>query len=102
MGRGDGGWSRLDECNPCFRQLPVLAFEACANILAMTKSLIRWALKAIGGIAGVVFFLARFTTNTGVVLFVGSIVVLLVCFVLLKFLEGDDDNTGFWPMNPKQ
>jgi hypothetical protein len=34
MGRGDGGWSRLDECNPCFRQLPVLAFEACANILA--------------------------------------------------------------------
>jgi len=50
----------------------------------------------------VVFILARFTTNTGVLLFVGSIVVLLVCLGALKLLEGDDENTGYWPRDPKQ
>jgi hypothetical protein len=37
------------------------------------------------------------TTNIGLLLFVGSIVVLLVCFGSLKLLEDDDDNTGSWP-----
>jgi len=59
-------------------------------------------IKAVAGIAVVVFLLTRFTTNTGVLLFVGSIVVLLVCFGLLKLLEDDDENTGFWPRDPKQ
>jgi hypothetical protein len=66
------------------------------------KRLIRGVIKAVAGIAVVVFILARFTTNTGVLLFVGSIVVLLVCFGLLKLLEGDDENTGYWPRDPKQ
>lgn len=43
------------------------------------------------------FFLARMTTNTGLLLFVGSIVVLLICFGLLKLLENEYENTGYWP-----
>lgn len=53
------------------------------------------------GIAAVVFILARMTTNTRLLLFAGSIVVILVCFGLLKLLEGDDENTGYWPPGPK-
>ncbi len=68
----------------------------------MPKELIRGIIKVVAGIAAVVFILARFTTNTEVLLFVGSIVVLLVCFGLLKLLEGDDQNTGYWPRDPKQ
>jgi hypothetical protein len=33
--------------------------------------------------------------------FVGSIIVLLVCFVLLRFLAEDDEDTGYWPPSPK-
>ncbi len=40
--------------------------------------------------------------DTGLLLFVGSIVVLLVCFVLLKLLEDDDENTGYWPDDPRK
>ena len=67
----------------------------------MTKRLIRGAIKTVAVIAGAVFFLSRMTTNTGLLLFVGSIVVLLVCFGLLKFLEDDDENTGYWTPKPK-
>jgi hypothetical protein len=66
------------------------------------KRLLRRVIKAVAGIAVVVFILARMTTNTGLLLFVGSIVVLLVCFGLLRLLEGDDENTGYWPNDPKQ
>jgi hypothetical protein len=69
-------------------------------MLPMTKRLIRGAIKTVAGIAVVVFLLARMTTNTGLLLFLGSIVVLLVCFGLLKYLEDDDDNSGYWPTNP--
>ncbi len=56
----------------------------------------------MAGIAGIVFVLARMTTTTGLILFVGSIVVLLVCFVLSNLLEGNDENTGYWPDDLKQ
>jgi hypothetical protein len=75
--------------------------SACEDV-AVPKRLIRGVIKAIAGIAAVVFILARMTTTTGLVLFVGSIVVLLVCFVLSKVLEDDDENTGYWPDDPKR
>jgi len=65
------------------------------------KRLIRGVIKVVSGIAALVFILARMTTTTGLVLFVGSIVVLLACFVLSKLLEDDDENTGYWPDDPK-
>jgi hypothetical protein len=64
--------------------------------------LIRAVTKVVAGIAAVVFILARFTTTTGVLLFAGSIVVLLVCFGVLKLLEDEDEDTGYWPDDPKQ
>jgi len=42
----------------------------------MTKQPFRSAIKTVAGIAAVVFFLARFTTSTGVLWFVGSIIVI--------------------------
>jgi hypothetical protein len=74
---------------------------SCANIVPMTKHLFRAAIKTVAGIAAVVFLLARMTTSTGLLWFVGSIIGLLVCFVSLKLLEDDDENTGYWPPNPK-
>jgi hypothetical protein len=68
----------------------------------VAKRLIRGAIKTVAGIAAVVFIVARMSTNTGLLLFVGSIVVLLVCFVLLRLLEEDDENTGYWPDDPKR
>jgi hypothetical protein len=59
-------------------------------------------IKAVVGIAAVVFIFARFTTKAGLLLFVASTIVLLVCFGLLKLLEEDDENTGYWPGDPKQ
>jgi hypothetical protein len=68
----------------------------------VAKSLIRGAIKTVAGIAAVVFIVARMSTKTGLLLFVGSIVALLVCFVLLRLLEGDDENTGYWPNDSKR
>ena len=75
-------------------------FWLCENAV-VPKRLIRGVIKVVAGIAGVVFIFARMTTTTGLVLFVGSIVVLLGCFVLSKLLEDDDENTGYWPDDPK-
>lgn len=77
------------------------SLRACANIVAMTKRLFRAAIKMVVAIAAAVFFLARMTTSTGMLWFVGSIIVLLVCFVLLRFLAEDDEDTGYWPPSPK-
>ena len=66
-------------------------------MVPMTKRLIRGTIKTMAGIAAVVFLLAPMKTSTGLLLFVGSIVVLLVCFGVLKFLEDE----GYWPTNPK-
>lgn len=85
----------------CLRQLSLCRVGDACEHGAVPKRLVRGVVKAVAGIAVVVFILARFTTKTGVLLFVGSIVVLLVCFGVLKVLEGDDENTGYWPRGPK-
>jgi len=66
------------------------------------KRLIRGALKAIAGVAALAFILAPMRTYTGLLIFAGSIVVMLVSFGLLKAMEGEDENTGYWPDDPKQ
>ena len=67
----------------------------------MAKRVFRGAIKTIAGIAALVFFLARMSTSAGLLWFVGSIIVLLLCFVGLKLSEEDDENTGYWPPSPK-
>jgi hypothetical protein len=41
------------------------------------------------------------TTSAGLLWFVGSIIALLVCFLLLRILQEDGENTGYWPPDPK-
>jgi hypothetical protein len=86
----------------CFRQLRLCLSSGLCEHVAVSKELIRAVTKVVAGIAAVVFILARFTTTTGVLLFAGSIVVLLVCFGVLKLLEDEDEDTGYWPHDPKQ
>lgn len=69
---------------------------------AVPKWLMRGVVKVIAGIAVAVFIFAPVTTSTGMLFFVGSIVLLLVCFGVLKLSEADDENTGHWPQDPKQ
>jgi hypothetical protein len=88
--------------NALISSVTPLPLQQAVRTWPVPKELIRAVTKVVAGIAAVVFILARFTTTTGVLLFVGSVVVLLVCFGVLKLLEDDDENTGYWPHDPKQ
>jgi phosphate starvation-inducible membrane PsiE len=67
----------------------------------VAKGLIRAVIKTVAVIAVIGFVVARVTTDWGMLLFAGSIVVLLICSGLLKLFEADDENTGYWPGDPK-
>ena len=67
----------------------------------MAKHIIRTAIKVVAAIAAVVLFLIPTGPFHGLILFVGSIVVLLVCLLLWLLLDGTE-NTGFWPRDPGQ
>jgi hypothetical protein len=56
-------------------------------------------IKAIAGIAAVVFWLVPLRTGTQFLLFVASMVVMLICFAISANL--DDSDTGYWPSNPE-
>ncbi len=90
------------ERNRLISSVTPLPLQQPVRTSPVPKALIREVTKVVTGIAAVVFILARFTTTTGVLLFAGSVVVLLVCFGVLKLLEDDDKNTGYWPHDPKQ
>lgn len=62
----------------------------------MAKHIARTAIKVVATIAAVVLVLVPTGPFYGLTLFVGSITVLLVCF-LLWLLLGGDENIGFWP-----
>jgi len=66
----------------------------------MAKRLVLNVIKVVAGIAAMVFWFVPLATGTQVVLFVGSIVVLLICFAASSSL--DDSNTGYWPQNPAE
>lgn len=51
--------------------------------------------KVIAGLAAVVFWFCPLSTWNQVLLCVGSIAVLLICFLVSG--ELDDRNTGYWP-----
>jgi hypothetical protein len=67
----------------------------------MTKRLIRGVIKTVAAIAAAVLLLGRITNHAELLVSVGPVVVLVVCFALLKFFEDDDVNTGYWPPSPK-
>jgi hypothetical protein len=56
--------------------------------------------RSIATIAAVVFWFCRVSTATQFLIFVGSAVLLLICFGLSSGV--DDSNTGYWPPKPYQ
>jgi hypothetical protein len=64
------------------------------------KRVVLNVIKVVAGIAAAVFWFVPLATGTQVVLFVGSIVVLLICFAASSSL--DDSNTGYRPENPAE
>jgi hypothetical protein len=64
----------------------------------MGKRFVLNAVKTVAVIAAVVFWFCPLSSATQVLIFVGSIVVLLICFGISNGL--DDSNTGYWPPRP--
>jgi hypothetical protein len=56
-------------------------------------------LKAIAGIAGVVFLLAP-VTSMGILVTVIALVVAIIAGVTGSHLSDDDDQSGYWPKGP--
>jgi hypothetical protein len=56
--------------------------------------------KVVAVVAGVAFVLAPVQSFYGLVLFGGSIVVLLLCLTLYLLLGGDE-KAGYWPDRPE-
>lgn len=68
----------------------------------MAKRIIRHTIKAIAVVAGLVFWLVPPTKGFNELLvFIGSMVVLLICLVLWLLLFGDE-RTGWWPEKPER
>ncbi len=66
----------------------------------MAKRLVLNVVKVVAVIAAIVFWFMPLATATQVLLFVGSIVVLLICLAASGSL--DDSNTGYWPQKPAE
>ncbi len=66
----------------------------------MAKRIVLNVVKGIAGIAAVVFWLMPLRTGTQVLLFAGSIVVMIICVAISNGL--DDKATGYWPKDPDQ
>ena len=70
-------------------------------VTVMAKRTIRNTIKVVSTSAGLVFLFVLPNGFNQLLLFIGSIVVLLVCFVLWTLLFGDE-HTGWWPDKPEQ
>ncbi len=59
--------------------------------------------RVLAGIAAVIFLFVHLATWTQVLLFIGSIVVLLICTVAMKSLDdtNDDKDAGYSPNKPR-
>ena len=66
----------------------------------MAKRFVLNVVKVVAVIAAMVFWFMPLATGTQVLLFAGSIVVLLICLAASGNLG--DSNTGYWPQNPAE
>jgi len=67
----------------------------------MAKRIIRSAIKVVAAIAGAVFLACPVREFNQLLLFIGSMAVLLVCLLLWLLLFGNEQ-TGWWPDKPEQ
>ena len=66
----------------------------------MAKRFVLNVVKVVAVIAAMVFWFMPLATGTQVLLFAGSVVVLLICLAASGSL--DDSNTAYWPQNPAE
>jgi nucleoside recognition membrane protein YjiH len=92
-------WRLNSQADDVYTRLP--HSQRVRKMEPMTKRLIRGAIKTVAVIAVVVLFLGRMTNHAELLVSVGPVVVLVVCFALWKFFEDDGVNTGYWPPSPK-
>ena len=71
------------------------------DLTQMIKRTIRSAIKVAATIAALVFVFVPTHAFNQLLLFLGSMVVLLICLLLWLLLFGDE-NTGYWPDKPEQ
>lgn len=62
----------------------------------MARKIIKKLLEGVAVLAGGIWLLAPVTRYLGLVAFVASTVVLIICFVGLRLLN-DDAESGWWP-----
>ncbi len=67
----------------------------------MAKRIVRDAIKIVSMVAGLVFLIVIPSGFDQLLLLVGSIVVLLVCFLVWMLMFGDE-HTGWWPDEPRR
>jgi len=67
----------------------------------MAKRIIRSGIKVVAAIAGAVFLVVPVREFNHLLLFIGSMAVLLVCLLLWLLLFGNEQ-TGWWPDKPEQ
>jgi hypothetical protein len=66
--------------------------------VAMVERILRPIVKAVAGLAGVVFL---FDNHTAGLILLASIAVLTLCgIVWMIFLREDEDGSGYWPPRP--
>jgi uncharacterized membrane protein HdeD (DUF308 family) len=68
---------------------------------SMAKRIVRSAIKVVAVIAGLVCMFVPASEFNQLLLFIGSLVVLLLCLLLWLLLFGNED-TGWWPDKPEQ
>ena len=66
----------------------------------MARGMIRGAIKVLMLIAGGAFVLSPVTTGWGMVVFLGSLLLFLICLVLWSLLFPDEPH-GYWPLKGK-
>ncbi len=68
----------------------------------MRKRILRPIVKAVAGLAGVVFLFDNHISGTSGLILVASIAVLTLCGIIwMIFLREDDDGSGYWPSDPR-
>ena len=68
----------------------------------MPKRILRPIVKAVAGLAGFVFLFDNHISGTSGLILLASIVVLTFCGIIwMIFLRENDDDSGYWPSDPR-
>jgi len=78
-------------------QVPELS--QCYTLRTHMKQALASVLKAVAGIAGLVFLLAP-VTDMGILVSVIGLVVAIIAGVASSHLSDDDGQSGYWPKGP--